>query len=135
MPSVSDAQRRAMFAAASGHSTLGIPKKVGEEFVEADKRQDSPAEEASESNTIDSRPAHRMEVMTGMKKTHRGKRSRGKGPKSPADHKSDLDTHMAAGNHASAKISALMLAKALHKRQTGTPGTAGSLTPSPKTAI
>lgn len=36
MPSVSDAQRRAMAAAAHGHSTLGIPKKVGKEFIEAD---------------------------------------------------------------------------------------------------
>ena len=33
VPPVSEAQRRAMFAAASGHSTLGIPRKVGEEFV------------------------------------------------------------------------------------------------------
>jgi len=32
-PPVSEKQRKAMFAAASGHSTLGIPKKVGEEFV------------------------------------------------------------------------------------------------------
>ena len=32
-PPVSEAQRRAMFAAAEGRSTLGIPKKVGEEFV------------------------------------------------------------------------------------------------------
>ena len=32
-PPVSEKQRRAMFAAASGHSTLGMPKKVGEEFV------------------------------------------------------------------------------------------------------
>lgn len=32
-PPVSEAQRRAMFAAAAGHSTLGIPRKVGEEFV------------------------------------------------------------------------------------------------------
>jgi 8-oxo-dGTP pyrophosphatase MutT (NUDIX family) len=36
MPSVSEAQHRAMEAAAHGHSTLGIPKKVGEEFVRAD---------------------------------------------------------------------------------------------------
>ena len=36
-PSVSEAQRRAMGAAASGHSTLGIPKKVGKEFIDADK--------------------------------------------------------------------------------------------------
>lgn len=36
-PPVSEAQRKAMFAAASGHSTLGIPKSVGEEFVDKDK--------------------------------------------------------------------------------------------------
>ncbi len=36
MPSVSEKQHRAMEAAAHGHSTLGIPKKVGEEFVRAD---------------------------------------------------------------------------------------------------
>lgn len=36
MPSVSTKQSRAMFAAAAGHSTLGIPKKVGREFAQAD---------------------------------------------------------------------------------------------------
>lgn len=36
MPSVSGPQARAMRAAASGHSTLGIPQKVGEDFVAAD---------------------------------------------------------------------------------------------------
>lgn len=36
MPSVSAAQHRAMEAAAHGHSTLGIPQKVGKEFVRAD---------------------------------------------------------------------------------------------------
>jgi hypothetical protein len=36
-PVVSEAQRRAMRAAAAGKSTLGIPKKVGKEFSEADK--------------------------------------------------------------------------------------------------
>lgn len=42
MPSVSSAQHRAMEAAAHGHSTLGIPKSVGQEFVNADKgRKDS----------------------------------------------------------------------------------------------
>ena len=35
MPYVSEAQRRAMYAAKEGHSTLGIPKKVGEDFVAA----------------------------------------------------------------------------------------------------
>jgi hypothetical protein len=34
-PPVSEAQRRAMHAAAEGRSNLGIPKKVGEEFVGA----------------------------------------------------------------------------------------------------
>jgi hypothetical protein len=37
MPPVSQQQRKAMFAAAAGKSTLGIPKKVGAEFVAADK--------------------------------------------------------------------------------------------------
>lgn len=37
MPTTSAAQHSAMEAAANGHSTLGIPKKVGEEFVRADK--------------------------------------------------------------------------------------------------
>jgi 8-oxo-dGTP pyrophosphatase MutT (NUDIX family) len=36
MPPVSEAQRRAMQAAANGHSTLGIPKSVGKEFVGED---------------------------------------------------------------------------------------------------
>ena len=37
MPPRSEAQRRAMRAAASGKSTIGIPKKVGKEFSAADK--------------------------------------------------------------------------------------------------
>ena len=35
MPIVSEAQRRAMYAAANGKSTLGIPKTVGQDFVDA----------------------------------------------------------------------------------------------------
>lgn len=35
MPAKSQAQAKAMFAAASGHSTLGIPKSVGQEFSSA----------------------------------------------------------------------------------------------------
>lgn len=35
-PPVSEAQRRAMGAAMSGHSTLGIPAKVGKEKIKAD---------------------------------------------------------------------------------------------------
>ena len=37
MPPTSERQRRAMYAAKEGNSTLGIPKSVGKEFVEADK--------------------------------------------------------------------------------------------------
>lgn len=37
MPMQSEQQRKAMHAAASGKSTLGIPKKVGREFVDADE--------------------------------------------------------------------------------------------------
>lgn len=36
MPPVSERQRKAMYAAAAGKSTLGIPKKVGKEFAGAD---------------------------------------------------------------------------------------------------
>ena len=37
MPNVSQAQRGAMAAAKAGKSTLSIPKKVGAEFMKADK--------------------------------------------------------------------------------------------------
>lgn len=39
MPTESQAMRRAMFAAKEGHSTLGIPKKVGAKFIAADKKR------------------------------------------------------------------------------------------------
>jgi hypothetical protein len=35
MPAVSEAQRRAMYAAKAGKSTLGIPQSVGADFVAA----------------------------------------------------------------------------------------------------
>ncbi|CAG4889359.1 hypothetical protein R69919_00722 [Paraburkholderia gardini] len=38
MPAVSEKQKRAMFAAAEGKSNLGIPKKVGKEFVASDSK-------------------------------------------------------------------------------------------------
>jgi hypothetical protein len=37
MSPVSEAQRKAMFAAKAGKSTLGIPKSVGADFVKADR--------------------------------------------------------------------------------------------------
>ena len=39
MPSVSKKQEKAMQAAAHGKSNLGIPKKVGKEFVKADQQK------------------------------------------------------------------------------------------------
>lgn len=36
LPILSQAQRKAMYSAAAGHSTLGIPKKIGKEFVATD---------------------------------------------------------------------------------------------------
>lgn len=36
MPPVSEKQRKAMFAAAAGKSTIGIPKSVGKEFADSD---------------------------------------------------------------------------------------------------
>lgn len=39
MPSVSKKQRGAMFAARAGKSTLGIPQKVGSDFIAADKKK------------------------------------------------------------------------------------------------
>ena len=35
MPVVSKQQQKAMYAAAAGKSTLGIPKKIAKEFVKA----------------------------------------------------------------------------------------------------
>lgn len=43
MPPVSESQRRAMGAAASGKSSLGIPKKVGREFLKSDPGGKLPA--------------------------------------------------------------------------------------------
>ena len=37
MPMESKQQMKAMYAAAAGKSTLGIPKKVGKEFVKSGK--------------------------------------------------------------------------------------------------
>ena len=41
MPDKSKAQQRAMGAAAAGRSTLGIPAKVGKDFIAADKARGS----------------------------------------------------------------------------------------------
>ena len=54
MPSVSEKQHNAMEAAAHGHSTLGIPKSVGQEFVNADKHRKDSETVHPEQNALDS---------------------------------------------------------------------------------
>lgn len=84
MPSVSDRQARAMRAAAAGESTIGIPESVGREFV----AEDSPFPEY-------------LDAQRG-RRTHRGRRSRGKGPEPSngqpsgdhADHHAEARAHL-----------------------------------------
>lgn len=52
MPMQSQAQRGAMYSAAAGHSTLGIPKAVGKEFVASDKPGKLPARKKPASETL-----------------------------------------------------------------------------------
>lgn len=46
MPPKSEKQRRAMYAAAAGKSTIGIPQSVGKEFV-GDAKPEKPARKRS----------------------------------------------------------------------------------------
>jgi hypothetical protein len=60
-PPVSEAQRRAMGAAKSGSSNLGIPQSVGKEFIEADPGGKLPAttdQPGSRRGTISTDPIH-----------------------------------------------------------------------------
>lgn len=52
MPPVSQAQRRAMYSAAEGKSNVGIPKKVGKEFIDADKGGKLPEKKKSKSERM-----------------------------------------------------------------------------------
>lgn len=83
MPFESQQQAKAMYAAASGKSTLGIPKSVGQEFAKASAGQPtSPLPEY-------------VQAQQGFKaraKTHRGRRSKGKGAKA---HHAEAKTHIA----------------------------------------
>lgn len=100
-----------MRAAAAGNSTLGIPKSVGQDFSAADPGGKLPAHAPSSS----------VEALTGMpsgkKKTRRGGgRHKAAKPKVSADeHLKNVTAAMKKGDTASAKISALHLANALHK--------------------
>lgn len=52
-PPTSEAQRKAMHAAAEGRSTLGIPKKVGKEFVGKDAQDDHAIDVVMDGNPED----------------------------------------------------------------------------------
>jgi hypothetical protein len=60
MPVVSKAQLGAMHAAKEGHSTLGIPAKVGAEFVKA-----------SHGQKLDKLPEHKKARQYHLKKSKR----------------------------------------------------------------
>ena len=52
MPVKSQAQRRAMYAAKEGKSTLGIPQKVGAEFIAATPKGAKLPEKAPKSKPL-----------------------------------------------------------------------------------
>jgi hypothetical protein len=62
VPPKSQAQRKAMYAAASGHSTLGIPKSVGKDFTDADRPGKLPARITKKAHSPDSAaPFHKAQ--------------------------------------------------------------------------
>lgn len=89
MPAVSAKQERAMHAAASGKSALGIPAEVGREF-------------------IGEKPM--------KKKAHRGRKP---STKPGSKHLSALQKAHGEGKHAEAKVHALNYANAVHKHLAG----------------
>ena len=66
-PPVSEAQRRAMYAAAEGKSNLGIPKKVGEEFVGSKAKDAKMTKEKAEDKKMgkDKFPKSAMDWLKG----------------------------------------------------------------------
>src|ERR1035437_1943664 len=83
MPFQSQAQGRAMFSAADGNSNIGIPKAVGQDFVNASAGKPmSPLPEYDQA----------QQGAKAKSKTHRGKRSKGKGAKA---HQADAKGFMA----------------------------------------
>jgi hypothetical protein len=58
MPSKTEKQRRAMEAAAAGHSTIGIPQRVAKEFVAADHAKAHGKSEKSEKKTETKKPKY-----------------------------------------------------------------------------
>ncbi|HTS55219.1 MAG TPA: hypothetical protein VMH26_18270 [Burkholderiales bacterium] len=81
MPSVSRAQQKAMHAAAAGHSTIGIPKSVGEDFAAADHARGPtklPEHVSKHKGFTDSMKSHG--VAAGPNKRHPSTQHYGMGP-------------------------------------------------------
>jgi len=66
LPPVSEAQRRAMFAAKAGHSTLGIPESVGKEFAAADPGGKLPEKSKDRKISRDMNPIDWKSLFTGF---------------------------------------------------------------------
>lgn len=73
MPATSSAQLRAMYAAAKGRSTLGIPKAVGQEFVQATPKAKRLPKQGSTAATGPVRPAAVMHPDSSLPKMHSSK--------------------------------------------------------------
>lgn len=118
MPVQSQSQGRAMFAAAQGKSTLGIPKAVGQEFVGA-----------SQGQPMSSLPEH-VQAQQGAKRksrTHRGRRGRGK---SATAHHTEAKTHIASAQQAQKPAQALShLFKAVRSLHAAKQATAPEIAP------
>ena len=66
MPSESLAEHGAMAAAAKGQSNLGIPKKVGQEFLKADKGKKFPTKHVADAIRKKKAPAMDPETEAEM---------------------------------------------------------------------
>lgn len=107
-----------MHAAAAGHSTLGIPARVGREFVAADRGR-----------SIADLPDHVGRA--GLKKSRRGKRGKGKPAGNPHEHHKNVGAALAKGDHAAAKQHAFALVRSLHAAMPSQTPTAGTQTAVP----
>ena len=117
MPVVSKAQNAAMHAAAQGNSTLGIPKSVGQDFVNA-----SHGESVS---SLPQRANSSLSAHTGISTTRRGRHAkRAKAIKAGghAQHHALMNQAYAKGDLTGAKTHALNFANSLHAATTSATG-------------
>lgn len=110
MPMQSQLQSRAMHAAAEGNSTLGIPKSVGQDFVNASHGQSV--------SSLPKRASSSLEAATGMKSgTRRGRHAKQANKAKMGGHQAlhaAMNKAYASGDFNLAKTHALNFANALH---------------------